>query len=217
MLTFVNAVLLGTLYDQLSILNDKYEVDSTLLHQQGLPYYASTWVISLLAWNLGMAATFTHLLLWNRDDLRKAWSWMNPTSIKKMWSNLDWRFWKDRSVHEIDEKLRESDPELDPHYRKMLAVRHILAIRYGSLRDIATVFQYPDAPNSWYFAVLLVSTIMACVSIYTSKSTLQWFEHLFEKFLSVHGFFWTGGVWPSPFSSPPYPSCSLAHFMPSRD
>src|ERR1700733_6486927 len=53
----------GTLYDQLLILNDKLEVDPTLLAEQGLPFYAGSWVTYLMASNIALAATFTHLLL----------------------------------------------------------------------------------------------------------------------------------------------------------
>ncbi|OJA11160.1 hypothetical protein AZE42_13863 [Rhizopogon vesiculosus] len=42
----------GTQYDQTLILNSNYEVDPTLLAEQGLPYYASTWVINLLTSNM---------------------------------------------------------------------------------------------------------------------------------------------------------------------
>jgi hypothetical protein len=63
---------------------------------------------------VAFAATFTHLLLWNRDDLRAAWSWMNKDSITKMMAEFDWRFWK--------EVKQEAPPDanLDPHYREML-------------------------------------------------------------------------------------------------
>jgi len=42
----------GTQYNQTLILNSAYEVDSALLAEQGLPYYASTWIVYLLSTNL---------------------------------------------------------------------------------------------------------------------------------------------------------------------
>jgi hypothetical protein len=66
---------------------------------------------------MAMAATFTHLLLWNRDDIRAAWTWMNKDSIKKMISEFDWRIWKEVK------QVASSDADLDPHYREMLKVR----------------------------------------------------------------------------------------------
>ena len=58
----------GTLYNQTLILNENLEVDKTLLLEQGLPFYAATWVVQLLTTNLGMAATFTYVteLMQNR-------------------------------------------------------------------------------------------------------------------------------------------------------
>ena len=64
-----------------------------------------------------MAATFTHLLLWNRDDLRGAWSWVNRDSVKQMWAEFDWRFWNADGKREVS-----LDDDLDPHYREMLKV-----------------------------------------------------------------------------------------------
>lgn len=143
----------GSLYDQLLILNDKFEVDPALLAKQGLPFYAGSWVSQLLTTNLGMAATFTHLLLWNRDDMRAAWSWLTPSSIKEMWANFNWKFWQDDGMR--DQKVSE---DMDPHYREML--------------------KYADAPNSWYLVTLLVSFVVALVVIYKSNSTLPWWGFL---------------------------------------
>jgi hypothetical protein len=93
------------------------EVDPTLLAEQGLPFYAGTWIVYLLSSNIGMAATFTHLLLWNRNDLRGAWSWLNKDSIKQMWSEFNWRIWEADGMREVS-----PDDDLDPHYREMLKV-----------------------------------------------------------------------------------------------
>ena len=106
----------GTVYNQTLILNDKWKVDPTLLAQQGLPYYAGTWVTYLLCSNVALAATLTHLLLWNRDDLRAAWTWMNKNSIEEMVAKLDWRLWK-----EVKQEV-PPDADVDPHYREMLKV-----------------------------------------------------------------------------------------------
>ncbi|KAJ7364210.1 OPT oligopeptide transporter protein-domain-containing protein [Mycena albidolilacea] len=141
----------GSVYDQLLILNDKFEVDPTLLAEQGLPFYSSTWVVQLLTTNLGMAATFTHLLLWNRDDLRGAWSWMTPSALKRSWADFNWKFWQDDGMRGTPS---DEDGDIDPHYKEML--------------------KYPDAPNSWYLATLVLSIIVALVIIYKADSTLPW-------------------------------------------
>ena len=115
----------GTVYDQLLILNSNYEVDPTLLAAQGLPYYAGTWVVYLLTTNLGLAATFTHLLLWNHNDLHKAWSWMSPSNLRRQWrefrwNNFNWRFWNDDGMRE----QHKGSEDIDPHYAQMLKVGH---------------------------------------------------------------------------------------------
>ncbi|KAF8959502.1 OPT oligopeptide transporter protein-domain-containing protein [Flammula alnicola] len=150
----------GTVYDQLLILNDKFEVDKTLLAEQGLPFYAATWVVQLLSTNLGMGATFAHLLIWNRDDMRKAWSWMSPSGVRHIWQNFNFRFWKDDGMRDL-----KDEEELDPHYREML--------------------KYADAPNSWYIMCLGASIIMALVIIYKTDSTLPWWGFLISVILAT--------------------------------
>ncbi|TFK40185.1 OPT oligopeptide transporter protein-domain-containing protein [Crucibulum laeve] len=150
----------GTVYDQLLILNDQFEVDPKLLEEQGLPFYAGTWVVQLLTTNLGMAATFTHLLLWNLDDMKGAWAWMTPTAIRRIWANFDWKFWRNDGVRDQDEET-----EFDPHYREML--------------------KYPDAPNSWYVVTLAISIVMALVIIYKTDSTLPWWGFLISILLAT--------------------------------
>ena len=128
----------GTLYNQTLILNSNFEVDPTLLDEVGLvchlfdfkkrkkpivhhcsvqPYYAGSWVVQLLTTNLGLGATFTHLMIWNFDDLIGAWSWLSPSSLKSMYQNFNWRFWKDDGIRNEDD-----NKETDPHYREMLKV-----------------------------------------------------------------------------------------------
>jgi hypothetical protein len=114
-------------------------VDPTLLAQQGLPYYAGTWIVYLLSSNIGMAATFTHLLLWNRDDLRAAWSWMNKESIKQMWAEFDWRFWRADGTRE-----RSPNEDSDPHYLEMLKVCSVLFPDAHNCLSICTVHGRPE-------------------------------------------------------------------------
>ncbi|KAN0125414.1 oligopeptide transporter, partial [Lactarius tabidus] len=150
----------GTVYDQLLILNDKFEVDPTLLAEQGLPFYAGTWVIYLLTTNMGSAATLTHLLLWNHNDLRGAWSWANKDSLKRMWTEFNWQIWNDDGKREVS-----PDSDLDPHYREML--------------------KYPDAPNSWYGAILVSAFVTAIVLIYKTDSTLPWWGFVMACLLAI--------------------------------
>ncbi|KIK91682.1 hypothetical protein PAXRUDRAFT_830625 [Paxillus rubicundulus Ve08.2h10] len=156
----------GTIYNQSLILDANYEVDPTLLAEQGLPYYASSWVVYLLAMNLGLGATITHLLLWNHDDLRGAWEWMRPSNLRKEWQgfrlrSVNWKFWQDDGMREQPQNTKE----LDPHYAQML--------------------KYPDVPNSWYHAVFVLSFIVALIVIYKSNSTLPWWGFVIAIILSI--------------------------------
>jgi hypothetical protein len=83
------------------------------------PYYAGSWVVTLLSANLGLGATFTHLLIWNYNDIKGAWSWMSLSSLKRMYQNFNWRFWTDDGMRK---KTDDGELESDPHYREMLKV-----------------------------------------------------------------------------------------------
>ncbi|KAF7973665.1 hypothetical protein HWV62_14640 [Athelia sp. TMB] len=150
----------GTEYDQLLILNSDYEVDQTLLNEQGLPYYSSTWVVQLLATNMAMGATFVHMFLWNYSDIKGAWSWATPTALRHSWAHFSWKFWQNDGMRD----QQDDNPDLDPHYREML--------------------KYPDAPNSWYIITLAISIIIALVVIYKTDSTLPWWGFLIAVLLA---------------------------------
>ncbi|KAF8843576.1 OPT superfamily oligopeptide transporter [Paxillus ammoniavirescens] len=166
----------GTIYDQSLILDANYEVDPTLLAEQGLPYYAPTWVVYLLAMNLGLGATITHLLLWNHDDLRGAWQWMRPSNLRKEWQdfrlrNVNWKIWQNDGMREQPQNTKE----LDPHYAQML--------------------KYPDAPDSWYYAVFVMSFIVALIVIYKSDSTLPWWGFVIAILLSIVSTLFLGALY----------------------
>ncbi|KAG1875141.1 OPT oligopeptide transporter protein-domain-containing protein [Suillus tomentosus] len=151
----------GTVYDQTLIMNSNYEVDPTLVAEQGLPFYAGTWIVNLLSTNLALAATFTHLLLWNKDDLSAAWTWINMDTLRSWRANFDWKFWK----HSGEREVPANTEDLDPHYREML--------------------KYPDAPNSWYFLTFVLSFIVGLVVIYETNSTLPWWGFVIAVFLGA--------------------------------
>lgn len=65
-----------------------------------------------------MGATFAHLLIWNREDLTRAWSWLAPSELRKSWKKFNWKFWQDDGNR--DEEYENEN--LDPHYREMLKV-----------------------------------------------------------------------------------------------
>ncbi|KAG9318821.1 OPT oligopeptide transporter protein-domain-containing protein [Chiua virens] len=166
----------GTLYNQTLIMNANYEVDPTLVAEQGLPYYAGTWVVYLLTTNLSLGATFTHLFLWNRDDLRSSWSWMAPSNLRRMWQEfswkgVNWKFWKDDGIRE---QPKEGE-DIDPHYAQML--------------------KYPDVPNSWYYIVFAISFAVALVVNYKSNSTLPWWAFIISVLLAIIAVLFFGALY----------------------
>ncbi|KAG1905878.1 OPT oligopeptide transporter protein-domain-containing protein [Suillus fuscotomentosus] len=160
----------GTVYDQTLIMNSNYEVDPTLVAEQGLPFYAGTWIVNLLSMNLGLAATFTHLLLWNKDDLSAAWTWINMDTLRSWRANFDWKFWK----HSGEREVPANTEDLDPHYREML--------------------KYPDAPNSWYFLTFVLSFIVGLVVIYETNSTLPWWGFVIAVLLATVSILFFGAL-----------------------
>ncbi|KAG2054727.1 OPT superfamily oligopeptide transporter [Suillus hirtellus] len=160
----------GTVYDQTLIMNSNYEVDPTLVAEQGLPFYAGTWIVNLLSMNLGLGATFTHLLLWNKDDLSAAWTWINMDTLRSWRANFDWKFWK----HSGEREVPANTEDLDPHYREML--------------------KYPDAPNSWYFLTFVLSFIVGLVVIYKTNSTLPWWGFVIAVLLATVSILFFGAL-----------------------
>ena len=77
-----------------------------------------------------MAATLSHLMLWNRADLSGAWTWLKPSEIAKALKDWDWKFWTHDGKEQREKLYQESagSTEIDPHYREML--------------------KYPEASNS---------------------------------------------------------------------
>ena len=95
-----------------------FESGSVLIIFLTQPYFAGSWVVTMLSANLGLGATFTHLLIWNYSDIKGAWGWMSLSSLKRMYQNFNWRFWTDDGMR----NQRDGELESDPHYREMLKV-----------------------------------------------------------------------------------------------
>ncbi|EJD37993.1 OPT superfamily oligopeptide transporter [Auricularia subglabra TFB-10046 SS5] len=165
----------GTIYNQTNMILVDFVIDKDLLAKEGLPFYAGSWVVQLLTSNLGLAATFTHLLLWNYNDLRSAWSWATPSGLRAIWARFNWRFWQASGDRSEELARAERDGDMDPHYREML--------------------KYSDAPDSWYYAILLVSCITALVLIYKTDSTLPWWGFVISLLLAVVSILFFGALY----------------------
>ncbi|KAJ7254207.1 peptide transporter MTD1 [Mycena rebaudengoi] len=59
----------GTVYDQLSILDENFRLDEAKLAVQGLPWFASSQVLTKIGTNLSIGATITHVLVWHGKDI----------------------------------------------------------------------------------------------------------------------------------------------------
>jgi OPT family oligopeptide transporter len=85
-------------------------------------------------------------------------------------ANFSWKFWEDAGFRDAD-----GEEETDPHFREML--------------------KYPDAPNSWYLVVLLISVVMALVLIYKTNSTLPWWGFVIAVLLSIISIVFFGALY----------------------
>jgi hypothetical protein len=112
----------GTTYvefNQTAILDSNNLISPELLAEQGLPWVSATFAVYVLTTNLSTTATFSHLLLWNYNDMKTAWAFATLANLKRVLHPKSWnlRFWSSSSKDPAD------DPETDPHYRLMLAYK----------------------------------------------------------------------------------------------
>jgi hypothetical protein len=114
-------------YNQTEVLDPTdWKVDPVKLTEQGLPYFTGTFAVYLLATNLSITATFSHMLLWNWEDLRTSWQFLKPSNLKNMFSPKSWSkpIWGG-----------EDDTETDPHYRLMLAYKDAPNVGHHSFSE----------------------------------------------------------------------------------
>ncbi|KDE02212.1 hypothetical protein MVLG_07217 [Microbotryum lychnidis-dioicae p1A1 Lamole] len=126
----------GTQYDQSLILDDKFQLNKTALAIQGLPWYSTTTAIYYLGCNLAIGCSITHIVLWFRPQIRKAWAQ-----------------YKTRT-------------EYDPHHEKMLVYPEVplswyLAIMAGSLSmALATTYSAHSQLPWWALLVTLLTAMI---------------------------------------------------------
>ena len=122
----------GTRYDQLLILDDRLLLDEQKLDQVGLPYFASSQVITMIGFNLAIGATIVHVFLWYSRDILNA--------IKK----------------------ERSGENTDPHRAKMKAYPEVhifwyLAVFLGSFAmAMATIYTSKSNLPWWGLIVALI-------------------------------------------------------------
>lgn len=154
-------------YNQSLILNEDFTINQDLLRQQGLPWLTGTYISYLITSNMGLTATFTHMLLWNFDDIKTGWAWAAPSKLKKWLQPSTWKFWANQETPEERLQRRLNDPDLDPHYKLML-------------RNL-----YQETPHWWWGAILVISFAVGLGCLYAMKSTLPWWGFIIANLLTI--------------------------------
>ena len=72
-----------SVYNQTALLGSDHVVNQTALESLGAPYVSASNAVNLLTSNLCIGATFTHLLLWNREDITPGWLGFFVTSLQQ--------------------------------------------------------------------------------------------------------------------------------------
>ncbi|KAH8919014.1 OPT superfamily oligopeptide transporter [Atractiella rhizophila] len=62
----------GSVFDQTTILTDKFELDEAKLAEVGLPWFSATQTVTAIGNSLSFGATVTHLILWYWKDIKDA-------------------------------------------------------------------------------------------------------------------------------------------------
>ena len=127
---------------------------------------AATFAAYVLTQNMAITATFTHLILYNWEDLSSAFSFMSFSSLKNITKPSFWMFWKET------EPTEEEISKMDPHYKLMQ--------------------RYKDAPDWWYGLVFLISGIVGLICIYEANSGMSWWAFIIAIFLASILILFTG-------------------------
>jgi hypothetical protein len=154
------------IFNQTTILDDRGYLDPAKLEVEGVPYMAATFASYVLTQNLAITATITHLLLYNWEDLKSAWSFMAPSHLKKLTKASAWRFW------EKHEPTEEEILQMDPHYRLML--------------------NYKDAPDWWFGLVFIMAFAIGLICIYEAESGMSWWAFIIALILAAILILFTG-------------------------
>jgi OPT family oligopeptide transporter len=159
------------IYNQSSILDAKFELDTGALETQGLPFFAATNASYLLTTNLGITATVVHVFLWHRDAINSAFSFRRPDFSKfGMYMRYPGHLFKKQASNFTEKELEE----LDPHYRRMLL--------------------YKEVPSWWYILILVISIFVGVGCIYSLESTLPWWGFVIAITLSFLGTLFFGAM-----------------------
>lgn len=141
-------------YDQSLILKPDFTIDNVKFAAEGVPYLTGTYIAYLITSNAGLTATLVHMLLWNWDDLKGAWSWAHPRNLTKALDPNFWMFWRNNETPEERLQRKINDPDLDPHYKLMLRNK------------------YNEVPLWWWGAVMVISWVVGIICLYSIKVSI---------------------------------------------
>jgi OPT family oligopeptide transporter len=156
-------------FNQSAILDDSGVVNETLLMEQGVPYLSATFASYVLTQNLAITATITHLILYNWEDLKSAWSFASFENLKKLFRRDTWIFWR---TEKAPEPTEEELAAMDPHYRLML--------------------KYDECPTWWYGSVFVIATVVGLICIQMSESGMAWWAFFVAVILAAVMILFTG-------------------------
>jgi hypothetical protein len=154
-------------YAQTEVLNANFEIDPTLLAQQGTPWLTASYVGYLITTNMGFTATFVHMPLWNFNDIKAGWSWASSAYFKQFLNASAWKFWANQETPEEPNARKQNDPRMDPHYKLMLKN------------------MYYEVPHWWWGTVVILCWIVALVCLYVMKSTLPWWGFIISTLMTI--------------------------------
>ena len=154
-------------YNQTLILNDQFEIDQSALRAQGIPWLTPTYIGYLITSNMGLTATFTHMFLFNLNDIKAGWAWCNMSTLRKLAQPSFYKFWAGQETPEERIARKQGDPDLDPHYKLIL-------------RNL-----YREVPLWWWGFTMLASFAVGLACLYVMKSTLPWWGFIVATLLST--------------------------------
>ena len=153
-------------YNLSLILTPENEIDPAGVIENGIPYLTGTYVGYLITTNMGITAAFVHMFLWNYDDIKQGWSFINRRNMKTLVQPSSWMFWKEGKSHEQRRAEILEDDAIDPHYKIM-------------------VDSYKEVPQWWFGLVLLLSFVVGLGTLYGVKSTLPWWGFILANLLAA--------------------------------
>ena len=73
---------------------------------------SATFAAYVTTQNLAISATITHLILYNWDDLKSAWSFLSFASLRQLLQLETWAFWKHKEREPTVEELEAGETKL---------------------------------------------------------------------------------------------------------